>query len=182
MNADGSDQTQLTQKDGGFPLSVSPDGKWLYYQHGLTRDLWRIETGTLAQENTYSEPSYKYAISPDCTKAALSEKSKNGQTVIKVISLQSGEQLAAFASVQKQDPVWEIEWTPDGSAVLYSQHEVKDRSSTVWEQLSNGGPPKRLLSIYDSFIYYLSMSRDLRSLAVVDGRWRHDAVVLNAVK
>jgi DNA-binding winged helix-turn-helix (wHTH) protein/Tol biopolymer transport system component len=182
MNADGSDQKQLTQKDGGFPLWESPDGKWLYYQHGLTRDLWRIATGTLSQENAYSEPSYKYAISPDGTKAALSEKSKDGQTIIKVISLQSKKQLATLSPVQRQDPVWEIEWDLNGSAILYSLHDVKDRSSTVWEQPFNSRPPKRLLSINDSFIYYLSMSRDLRSLAVVDGRWRHDAVVLNAVK
>jgi len=32
MNTDGSNQTQLTFREGGFPLFTSPDGKWIYYQ------------------------------------------------------------------------------------------------------------------------------------------------------
>lgn len=50
MNADGSNQTQLTKTTGGFPLSLSPDGRWLYYHHNLTKTLRRISLQDGAEE------------------------------------------------------------------------------------------------------------------------------------
>ena len=182
MNADGSDQTQLTQTDGGFPLSVSPNGKWVYYQHGLTRELWRLETDSLSREKIYSEHSYKYAISPDGTKAALAERSNDGKATIRIISIPGGEQAVVFSPEKNEDPVWEIEWSPDGSAILYSQHNLKDRSSTIIEQPFGRGRPKVIANIHDSFVYCLSMSQDLKTLAVVHGRFRRDAVLLNVAR
>ena len=44
MNADGSNQIQLTQKTGGFPVSVSSDGKWVVFgsfKSGVPR-LWKV--------------------------------------------------------------------------------------------------------------------------------------------
>jgi len=40
----GSNQTQITFKEGGFPIFVSPEGSWIYYHHGLQKTLWSVST------------------------------------------------------------------------------------------------------------------------------------------
>ena len=44
MNGDGSNQIQITQKDGGFPIFVSPDGNRVFYNHGRNRMLWSVSS------------------------------------------------------------------------------------------------------------------------------------------
>ena len=50
MNPDGSNQTQITREAGGYPIFISPDGEWVYYQHGLNRTLWRASLRTSEEQ------------------------------------------------------------------------------------------------------------------------------------
>ena len=42
MNSDGSNQTAITKTEGGLPVFVSTDGKWIYYDSGLHQTLWKV--------------------------------------------------------------------------------------------------------------------------------------------
>src|SRR5439155_25196441 len=44
MNVDGSNQIQITKREGGYPAFVTPDRKWVYFESGLHQTLWRVST------------------------------------------------------------------------------------------------------------------------------------------
>jgi hypothetical protein len=42
MNGDGSDQIQITRQEGGYPRTLTQDGKYLYFLSGLHQTAWRV--------------------------------------------------------------------------------------------------------------------------------------------
>jgi DNA-binding winged helix-turn-helix (wHTH) protein/Tol biopolymer transport system component len=71
MKSDGSDQSQLTSKEGGYPFFVSPDGKWVFYHHGVDRTLWRVSTQGGDEELVLNKRAIFFAISPDTRDVAF---------------------------------------------------------------------------------------------------------------
>src|SRR5436190_1214367 len=54
MNADGTNQIQVTKREGGYPQLVTPDGKYVYFFSGFTRTLWRLDVNT-GEENQLTD-------------------------------------------------------------------------------------------------------------------------------
>ncbi len=95
MNADGSNQTQITHKEGGYPLFVSPDGKWLYYQHGLHRTLWCVSARGGDEQLVLDKRKSYFAFSPDGLQAAFSEQ-QGEEEILTIVSLADGRTIKAF--------------------------------------------------------------------------------------
>ena len=84
MNADGSNQTQITFKEGGSPIFVSLDGRWVYYQHALQSMLWRASTEGGEEQIVLNKERYSFAFSPDGARVAFSER-RVGETSIVIV-------------------------------------------------------------------------------------------------
>ena len=67
MNVDGTNQVQLTKREGGHPVFVTPDGRWLYFESGLHQTLWRVSTEGGDETEVSKGIIQNPAFSPDGT-------------------------------------------------------------------------------------------------------------------
>ncbi|CAN5736881.1 hypothetical protein BH24ACI2_BH24ACI2_15010 [soil metagenome] len=184
MNADGSNQTQITNKEGGFPLSVSPDGKWLYYHSGRQRMLWRVSAEGGKEQLVLNKRKYRFAVSPDGLQAAFFEK-QGEENVLMIVSLADGQTVKTFRPVDEKAKLVQLAWTRDGKNLTYILANSKFENNTLWLQPLDEETPQQIADLRDEEISELSgfaLSPDGKSFAVVQGGWKHDAVLLKGLK
>ena len=181
MNADGSGQVQITQKEGGFPLSVSPDGQWLYYISGMRRTLMRVAVQSLEEQVVLKQERYRFAISPDGLKVAFSDI-QDGQRRLTIASLPSGEVIKTFPFADREARMAEATWSNSGQEIIYILADSEFENNVLWRQPLGGGEPRKMAEIGDDEVWDLALSPDNKSLAVVQGRWEHDSVLIRGLK
>ncbi len=184
MNFDGSNQMKITNKDGGYPILVSPDGEWIYYQHGLDKTLRRILKDGTNEQIIWGNPAYRFAVSPDATKAAFVEKKGDGR-VLKIISTADKSLLEVIQPAIKDQKMPEIAWMHDGTGLFYIQVDGNFANYTLWRQILTGKPPQKIADLGNEEISESSgftVSPDGKSLIYIQGSWRHDAVLLKGLK
>ncbi|MGH9819500.1 MAG: winged helix-turn-helix domain-containing protein [Pyrinomonadaceae bacterium] len=181
MNLDGSDPAQVTHNDGGFPNFVTADGRWLYYHHGISRTLWRIDRSSGEEEEVIGPGKYRWAISSDGELVAFASGG-GARPSIDVVSLKDKHLLRSLTVGSEDAKLGEIAWLPDGSGIAFILADNEFRHSKLWTQSLNGDGPKLLADLGDEHVDHLKISRDQRSFAVVRGDWRHDAVLLRGVR
>lgn len=185
MNADGSNQMQITAKEGGMPIFVSRDGRWIYYHHGLTRTLWRVSTkGGEEEQQVLNKEKYRFAFSPDGSRVAFSE-GKGAETFIAIVSLADGRTVKTFSyadkySRHKED--LELAWTPDGKSLACVLADSESDNHDLWLQPLDAATPLKMADLGDGKIISLAFSPDGESFAVVRGGWKHDAVLIRGLR
>lgn len=183
MNPDGSNPIQITRSHGGFPISVTSDGKWIYVHHGIDRTLWRAATdGTGVEEKMLDTPRYRFAISPDGDRAAFAEKDGT-QRILTVVSLNSasGEKIKSFATPVANSRISEVEWMPDGKSIAYILGNAVMENGALWIQPLDASPPRQIAG-FEGEIPSVSISADGRSFSIVQGEWKSDAVLIHGLK
>lgn len=184
MNMDGSNQTQITKKTGGFPLTVSPDGKWLYYHSGRERTLWRVSTQSGEEQLVLNQRKNRFAISPDGLQVAYPEK-RGEEVILMINSLADGQTIKTFHLADKQAKFLELVWTKNGKNLAYILVNGNSKNNTLWFQPLDGKMPRQIADLGEEVIYEqmgFALSPDGKSFAVVQGGWKHDAVLLNGLK
>lgn len=184
MNADGSNQTQLTHKDGGFPLSVSPDGEWVYYHHGLDRTLWRIATKTGEEQIIFSQPKFRFAVSPDASRFAIIEKDGD-KRALSIISIPDGTVIKKFRPLESKTRPLDIAWMPDGKSLLYISSNNIFEDSVLWKQHLDEEAPKKIALFSSGEMnesLSLAVSPNGKTFTVIQGKWLHDAVLLKGLR
>lgn len=183
MNSDGSNQMQITQTEGGFPLSVSSNGKWLYYHHGLSRTLWRVPTNGGKEQPVLNKRKTRFAVSPDGLQAAFSEN-QGAENVLLIVSLSDGQMLKSFKIADSKAILTEIKWSPDGEYLAYILEDSRYGNKNLWYQPLAGGAARQITELGDEYIaaYSLALAPDGKTVAVVKGGWRHDAVLISGLK
>jgi hypothetical protein len=74
---------------------------------------------------------------------------------------------------------------PDGKSLIYLMAGVDYDKNTLYRQSIDGGAPQEIGSLGDdevSEVSGLSVSPDGKSFSVVQGGWKHDAVLLRGLK
>jgi Tol biopolymer transport system component len=182
MNADGSNQTQITDKEGGMPIFVSPDGRWIYYHHGLQRTLWRVSTkGGEEEQLVLNKEKYRFAFSPDGSRVAFSEKEGEEKFIV-IVSLADGRTIKTFKYANRQAWMPELDWLPDGKSLAYVLADNEFDNHTLWLQPLDAETPQKIADLGDEEINSLALSPDGKSFAVVQGGWKHDAVLLKGLR
>lgn len=184
MNADGSNQTQMTNTNGGAPVFVSPDGEWVYYRHIQTSALWRISTKTGEQQLALNKEKPRFAFSPDGTQVAFSEK-QGDERILTIVSLPDGQTVKTFHLTDKKNILMHIVWMPDGKNLAYITANPGFVNKVLWFQPLDKETPRQIRALGDEEIcegYGLSVSPDGKTLAVVQGGWLHDAVLLKGLR
>jgi len=184
MNSDGSDPSQLTSGHGGFPLFVSLDNEWVYYQHGTDRTLWRVSTKNGEEKQVLNKPSNYFAISPNGAQVAYLQK-QGDQRLVTIASLSDGQPTATFSLVDRRSQLCNIVWMPDGKDLAYITTDAETGNNVLWKQSLGPAAPRQIATIGNDVIsgaLSLAVSPDEKTLAVIDGGWRYDTVLIHGLR
>lgn len=180
MNADGSDAKQITETNGGRPIAVSPDGKWVFYRHGIERTLWRVSADGGGEEKIFPKSPDEFAVSPDGKLVAYFERSGSEKLLI-IADLETGETTKTFSMADQTQAYNRLAWTPDGTAVVYVL-SPDGEMQTLWSQPLNTASPQKIAELGPDRVNSLAVSPDGKSFAIVQGGWQHDAVLFRGLK
>jgi Tol biopolymer transport system component/DNA-binding winged helix-turn-helix (wHTH) protein len=178
MNLDGSDQVQLTNRTPADHASISPDGKWIFYNTTEDWHIWKISIEGGDPVPLIEHAAYFPAVSPDGKMVACLERSDpksslsivvcpiNGGPAIKRINFAGG----GFSGSR-------IQWTPDGKALLYA---VDRNGPTILlkQNLDSEGPAQEVMDFGADNLFDFGYSPDGKFLAVTRGVWQHDIVLI----
>ena len=183
MNTDGSNQTQITEKEGGAPVFV-PDGEWVYYRHILTSALWRISMKTGEQQLVLNKEKPRFAFSPDGSRVAFSEI-QGDERILTIVSLADKQTVKTFRLADKKLILMHIVWMPDGKNLAYITADPGFVNKVLWLQPLDEETPRQIRALGDEEVcqgYGLAVAPDGKTLAVVQGGWLHDAVLLKGFR
>lgn len=181
MNADGTNQVQVTQTEGGFPVSVSPDGKWLYYRSGTKRNLWRVSTAGGSEQLIADRRSFTVAFSPDGLQVAYPNV-QNEKEVIEIYSLSDWQILKTYPLAEGQGEAMRLIWSDNGKSLFYLIGDGDYKNNVLWQQKLESNTPQKIVDLGDESIETLTVSPDGKDFAIVQGGWLHDAVLLKGLR
>jgi Tol biopolymer transport system component/DNA-binding winged helix-turn-helix (wHTH) protein len=184
MNPDGSGQTRVTQKGGGVLVHVTPDGKLLYYRHAILGTLWSVSFDTGEEKQVFDQFKPHFAISPDGSTVAFEEK-RGDDLALTLISLADGKTVKSFVLPKERPRLLEFLWTPDGTAILYLMTDIEYLKNAVYRQPLAGGPAQKITDLTDETLTHaqsLTIAPDGKTFGVVQGVWKHDAVLFKGLK
>ncbi|HRH43306.1 MAG TPA: winged helix-turn-helix domain-containing protein [Pyrinomonadaceae bacterium] len=181
MNRDGTNQTQITQTEGGFPLYVSPDGKWVYYRSGVKKNLWRVSTEGHSEQLVRDRRSFTPAFSSDGSQVAyLSNNQEKG--VIEILSLSNWQILKSFPLAAGKSGALRLMWSDNGKSLFYLVSDSNYKNNALWKQSLNSTPPQKIADLGDELIEAINIAPDGKSFVIVQGSWKYDAVLLKGLK
>lgn len=183
MNTDGSNQTQITQQDGGFPLSVSSDGQWVYYHHGINRTLWRVSVNGGGEQMVFNKSKGAYSVSPDGSQVAFAERAGE-ERILTIVSLADGQTVKTFHLADRTARLLNIAWLPDGKNLMYVSADREYENNILWTQSLDEETPRQVAALGNEELrgFGLSVSQSGKMIAVVQGEWLHDAVLLKGLR
>lgn len=181
MDFDGSDQIQVTHKEGGFPIDVSQDGKWIYYHHGRDRTLWRVAAKDGEEQLVFNKAKYLFAISNDGSQFAYSER-EGDRRILTIASISDGRTMKTFRLSDTPNRILEIVWLADGKNIAYTSANSEFEDNILWLQTFNSEMPEKIADLGNEDTNSLTFSPDGKKFAIVQGGWKHDAVLLKGLK
>ncbi|MDQ3064556.1 MAG: hypothetical protein M3R14_17090 [Acidobacteriota bacterium] len=76
----------------------------------------------------------------------------------------------------------ELDWLPDGKSLAYVRADNELDNYTLWLQPLDAETSQKIADLGDEHINSLALSQDGKSFAVVQGGWKHDAVLLKGLR
>ncbi len=181
MNADGSDQVQITSREGGHPKYVTADGRLVYFGSGLHQTLWRVSTNG-GDETEVSKVKISFpAFSNDGKLVAYFFRDETNRIKIGVMSLDTGAVITTLNLTNNSFQQGRIAWLPDNKSFYYVT--VNGSQSLLWLQsLYGANAPQQVANLGDDEIADLALSPLDGSLAFIRGKWIHEAVLIEGLK
>ena len=180
MNADGSNQIQLTREVGGCPQFVSADGKWIYLDSGLLATLWRIPNGGGQEERLSERRVLGPAFSPDGSLVAFffRDVEQTNRVKLAVMSVAS-QQIIKTVSLPDESPAGvKIAWSEDDKYFYYVT--TNGSKYYLWHQPLAGDRP-RLIADFDEEVGDFAFAPNGAGLALVRGQWIHELVLIKGL-
>ena len=180
MNADGRNQTQLTNGYAERNATISPDGKWVYYNTPMDHALWKIALEGGEPVKLTDEYSAYPSVSPDGKLIASFSFPKYGHEAR--IIIRRVDDMKRVDELTMARGFWisrTILWEPDSAAVIYA---VDDEGKLkLYRQSLSNQPPRELTSVdaEDEFEFAISPKKQL---AFISTRWDHDIVSISGLK
>jgi Tol biopolymer transport system component/DNA-binding winged helix-turn-helix (wHTH) protein len=183
MNSDGTNQVQLTRREGGFSRFITPDGKWVYFESGVYQTLWRVPAEGGEETEVWQGRVYGSSLSPDGILLAYFFRAKDSDNRLRiaVMSIENRTILKTFAVAGDTFNRVEIAWMNDNQSFYYVS--TSGGQNLLWLQaLDNEGPAHLVANLGDEEIADFAMSGDGNNLAFVRGQWIHEAVLLEGFR
>lgn len=181
MNIDGSNQTQMTKHEGGYPVFVTADGQWIYFDSGLHQTLWRVSSKG-GDETRVSDISVRTpVVSHDGRWAAyFFRDTEDNRLKIGMMSTETGKLLKVFALSNDTFQRGRICWLPDNTGFYYVA--VKGSQSFLWRQsLDQSKAPEQIANLGAEEFSGLALSPVDGSFAFIRGKWVHEAVLIEGL-
>ena len=176
VGTDGNDLQQLTFDSGNQSPSLTPDGKWLVYEHsdseGTSIRRVDLEGGKplILASKSVNNPH----VSPD-GKFVACGYSASGKPQLAVFSIEGGAPVKLFNAPPTHNfENMAIRWSPDGRFISY-----RDWANGIWQQSIEGGAPVRLENLPQEKFYTYGWSPDYKQFAFVRGQEIRDVVLIN---
>ena len=156
MDIDGGNLKQLA--DGAYP-SISPDSKWVLYNHSQWA-AWKVSIEGGAPIQITNTQSQMPRLSPDGRLLAYGYFAEKNEPKLAITPADGGQHIKTF-HLPSGFSVYN--WTPDGKALTF----CASKDQNIWIQPIERGPSRRLTSFSPSNIIYNAWSADGRQLAFV---------------
>ncbi len=180
MNADGTSQIQITKTEGGYPVFVSPDGNWIYYESGLHQSLWKVAADGSREVQVSDRKLYRPAISPDGVFAAFFFRDRNNQNKIAVMQIADKNIVKTLDLADAASAPVQIVWSADNQTISYVNHG--NSTNSLWAQRLDENAPRMIADLGDRDVEYFARSADDGSYIFTRGEWLHDAVLIDGLK
>ena len=180
MNADGSNQVQITQREGGFPLVVSPDEKFVYFYSALHQSLWRVALDTGEEVQVSEKAMQAPACSSDGKLAAYFVVQPNVRSFLEVMSLETRAIVRVIPLEGERMDTLKITWSSDSKSVYYLLSEREQKS--LWQLDPTEAKPRLIANMGTDQIDDIATSPNGQQFAFVRGKWIHDAVLIEGFK
>jgi Tol biopolymer transport system component len=168
MDIDGANLKQLA--DGGLP-SISPDGKWILYNHSKWA-AWKVSMDGGAPIQIIDTQARMPKLSPDGKLLAYGYWAENNEPRLVIASPEGGQPIKTFVL---PSGFWVYDWTPDGKALSF----CASRNNNIWVQPIAGGPPRQLTNFSPPGVVYNDWSQDGTRLAFVRANPVRDVVLIS---
>lgn len=182
MNADGTNQTKITDQNGGMPMFASPDGLFLYYLHGIDRTLWRVSSAGGGEQQILKKAKNRFALSPDGSTIVYGEK-EGAEKFFIFESVADGKTTRKIKYPDAAMRMHEIAFLPDGKSLIYVLSEGQYENYSLWLQpLEKPDAPRKVADLGGEEVMALAIAPDGKKIVIVQGSWKHDAVLLKGLK
>jgi len=180
MNADGSNQIQVTKGEGGFPLLVTADGKFVYFYSGLNQRIWKLSVDTGDETQLSDKVMQSPAFSNDGKLVAYFVNQRDKSVALELMSIDTGQVLNTVPIEGERVETFKISWSPDAKTVTYTF--ANGEQAYLWQLNLNDRRPRFVANLGTEQIEDLATAPDGSGLALVRGKWIHDAVLIQGLK
>src|SRR5260370_5717858 len=147
MNVDGSNQIQITKREGGYPAFVTPDGKWIYFESGIHQPLWRVSPEGGDETEVSNGKVSNSAFSPDGKFVDYYFRNESDNRLkIGVMSLETRTVLRTFALADDTFYQGRIAWMSDNRSFYYVT--INGSQNLLWSRsFDNDNPPHLIANL-----------------------------------
>ena len=177
IDADGTNEKQLTNGLNEQSPTCSRDGKWVYYvDNGDKRLVKRIPINGGSPEIIVPKDVFYFSLSPDGKSVASVElRELDHKLVLRLDSTEGGQM--TYHDLDQRALPGQIAFTPNGRAVVYLVREKGVEN--LWLQPLDGGAYKQLTHFTKDQIFRFVFSPDGTKLALERGAQESDAVLFH---
>ena len=179
MDSDGSSATALTTGAGHSLPTVSPDGRWVFYNSVDDWSLWKVSiSGGEAIRLTNGQSIYP-SISPDGKLIACFGKGKEKSHELLILSPIDGKTLHELDVGSLKLSAYRLRWSLDGRFLFFAAS--RDGVAGIYRQPLTGGTAERMIEFEEDDVYDFGYSPDGQQLAVTRGDYQFDIVLLSGL-
>lgn len=184
MNIDGSNPKQITSTKGGFPITATSDGEWLYFIEHDEGKLWRISLKTGQEEIVLDKSTYErsFKVLPDASQTAFIEK-QGDQYSILIATLPDGKVIKTIQPIDKKLVIRNLSWAKDDKNLIYITKDPATANTILWIQELNEDTPRQIATLTDEEFVAgkIPITPDGKFIAIPQGSLLHDAVLLKGL-
>jgi Tol biopolymer transport system component len=181
MNLDGSNPLQLTNGYAERNATISPDGKWVYYNSSENSLLWKIDSKGGEPVQLTNEYAAYPSVSPDGKLIACFYFPRVSHEAR--ITVRSTDDMKTVADLTLAPGFWisrSIQWDADNATLFYaSESEGKLK---LYRQSIYSGPPQEVSTLKGEDEFEFAFSPNHKQLAYISSKWNHDAVLVAGLK
>lgn len=180
MDANGNNLIQLTDGSGEQFPSISPDGKWVFYNSIDRYNVWKVPIeGGNAMKIT-DETCIRPEVSPDEKMLACYQRNGMNRLQLVIHGIEDSKLIKTFDFVSDKLNFANLSWTPDSRAVDYTA--VTIGVDNIWRQPLDGGKPRQMTNFKSEFIFGFGWSIDGKHLALTRGHWEDNIVLMTGFR
>lgn len=184
LSLDDGTRSRLTTGTDDHP-AISPDGRSVVFTR-FDQDvaLWKVslEGGEPRKLTSFTGYPTASVFSPDGTMIAFYRgvSSSTSPPTIAVVSSEGGEILKEYSVPVQFSRNWfartAIQWSGDGRSLYFLS--MRDKTSNIFRQPIDGGPPTQVTDFTDGLIFNFAFSPDGSKLLLSRGTFNRDVVLL----